>query len=621
MPPQSQTIQERLGISNQSPPLRERLQGTFKNILLQKPATPSEYKPIETAKDVLTELPHAGGQVVKEAVTNPLQTGESVMEGALSAGPSLVNQLSHLGAYFLNKTIKKDPSTGKPFPTINLPLTGQVVAKMTGNEDEVQSAIHEGSRILTEGAFINEAGRLFGRLAGAKAPHEFIKTAQDAADNIRYNAVKQLEHEGKKDLAKRFSTIDFSEAKSFNDLKEIARNSLGDKFDDVSVQNWFNTYENALKGSKIPEGFTAFRGEGSAGMHSAVGGRGGMQFGDSQYLSLTKEGATPYGNELKQFFVPGKKVLDLRSLGDDLIKNPLYKEWRLAHGFDPKVSFADFIKTKGYDGVISIDSTFGSNPMIAVPKSSTLESIVKPALLNKGIVDPVKATALGVSAGLNISKENTTKLLSKISETITENVPFLESSKGKELKNNISNTFPITDTAKQFLKKTETEFSDFSDAKNIVGTTRPVVPIDYIPFGGKVFDILEQKFGDKIPEVVYRILLTETKGGKQKIFLSDTSKSLEPLQQEDVVFHEFVHSMQDRIGFNPQRFNEVWETQLNEPMVRDIENFLKTDNVYKIRNEEQLAGERFAFMAEFAGRDGIIKIPPELQGAYSDIFK
>jgi hypothetical protein len=98
---------------------------------------------------------------------------------------------------------------------------------------------------------------------------------------------------------------------------------------------------------------------------------------------------------------------------------------------------------------------------------------------------------------------------------------------------------------------------------------------------------------------------------------------------QNVVAHEMLHAIHDTMGssFNPNKFNAQYEaakTSTTDPQLKkifaQIDTALSTNGLYNGISSETLANERFAFVGESLGPNGLSVFPDGLKSFYSKIF-
>lgn len=138
---------------------------------------------------IAKNLPSATGQVIKESITHPLNTGASLLAGAADVGPTVFNSINNLGAGILNSIF------GTKNKGLVLPKAGEAINNYNNNNSDVQKTIRDTSTQVAGyelgGAATKSLGfnpvtsRILGNVVGGQATSE----AQALHDRAKQAAI------------------------------------------------------------------------------------------------------------------------------------------------------------------------------------------------------------------------------------------------------------------------------------------------------------------------------------------------------------------------------------------------------------------------------------------------
>ena len=200
-----------------------------------------------------------------------------------------------------------------------------------------------------------------------------------------------------------------------------------------------------------------------------------------------------------------------------------------------------------------------------------------------------------------------------ILDTIADNVPFLDSNKGKKIKKAVLDSYAFTPETRKTLGKTEVTYGNAP--WGTYGTEQPFINADYIPWARTLAE-KATKAGIKIPDSINKFLATPA--GDRRLVKINTG-------DVSTAGHEFFHSSLEGAGFDTQEFNKAWDQTWKEggdwtEEQKFVDKLLKADPTYSRMNADQKANERFAFIGQLRGAGGLDAIPLSLQYFYKDIL-
>ena len=200
-------------------------------------------------------------------------------------------------------------------------------------------------------------------------------------------------------------------------------------------------------------------------------------------------------------------------------------------------------------------------------------------------------------------------------------MPFLESDRGRELKESALKNYPLSDQAKKVARqevKVRDTSRDLEFADKYGGRAHNAILADFIYGANKILlrEDLESPESNDLPDFIEAILKLPLPG-RTKVEVKELT--------DEVVAHELLHGLvnETQTNFRPGEFNEAWDSLApNDRRLQKIDATIAggSKDIYKDAPSEYIANERFAYFGSRHGQDGLSQIPTLLRPHYLGIF-